>query len=60
MSAEEFYRAVYESGTSLRMEIEFDVTGKFFNVIAPFWFVHLLLRTRKCISMKESNRVVMD
>jgi len=26
MSVEEFYRAVYESGTSLRMEIEFDVT----------------------------------
>ena len=28
MSSEEFHRAVFESGTSLRMEIEFDVTGK--------------------------------
>ena len=36
MSAEEFYRAVYESGTSLRMEIEFDVTGRL-----PSPFLHM-------------------
>ena len=46
MSAEEFYRAVYESGTSLRMEIEFDVTGIFFSVIAQFLFVQLTLMAR--------------
>ena len=33
MSGEDFYRAIYESGTSLRMEIEFDVTGTFHSLL---------------------------
>ena len=46
MTSEEFHRVVYESGTSLRMEIEFDVTGKPFHFVSLF---HLLRQNQSIL-----------